>query len=135
MTTHVGLIYELETSLKNNRELDYRIAFVIQWRPNEQDDPKFAKSFALHENAHGYKMAWAAHRFTDQSWKIPYYTTSLDAARSISDWVLIFLGDIGADGLPYAVLGDPSMTPPGEVNGIGATIELALCIAGIKTHA
>ena len=66
------------------------------------------------------------------SWKIPYYTTSFDAARTISNWVLLHLSDIGADGLPYAKLGNPGEST--EVTGIGATIELALCIAGVKTH-
>lgn len=61
-------------------------------------------------------------------------TSSIDAARTLSDWVLLTLSDIGADGLPYAVLGDPSQSPSVEVTGIGATPAIALCIAGLKTR-
>lgn len=65
---------------------------------------------------------------------LPAYTTSLDAARSLSDWVLIHAGDISADGLAQVILGNPATTPVGEVEGIHQRLEIAWCIAALKTR-
>lgn len=130
--TRNELIKELECAHQALPKLDLAIAFAIQWRPNEIDYPQSAASFAMHEKKHGYTAAFD-HSSWRAEWHIPFYTASLDAARSISSWLLISLSDISAGGLPFAVLGDPSQSPPGQVSGCGATIELSLCIAGIKT--
>ena len=61
------------------------------------------------------------------------YTASVDAALSLLDGVgvLLHLGDITADGLPLAHVGDPS-PGGGEGKGIARTLALSLCAAAIR---
>lgn len=67
---------------------------------------------------------------------IPKYTASLDAARSISDAMLIHASDIGADGLPMVgLVADTSTSPPIEHTGIARTLELAWCAAALRARA
>ena len=49
---------------------------------------------------------------------IPDFLTSWDAARTVSNWVLLGASDIGADGLPLVELGNPATVPTGLVHGI-----------------
>lgn len=117
------LIAELEqttSGANDSRKLDIAVA-----------DEVFGKGILVADPFSGKETMWYSN---NKLIPLRHYTISLDAARSLSNWVLLHLGDIGADGLPYAVLGDPSQTPPKEATGIGATIELALCIAGVKAH-
>lgn len=64
----------------------------------------------------------------------PHYTTSIDATRSLSNWVLIAASDIGADGLAYVKLGNPATSPSQEVMGIHADLVMAWCIAALKAR-
>ena len=66
--------------------------------------------------------------------EVSYYTMSLDASRSLSNWVLVFASDIGADGLAMVELGDPSHSPSVEVCGIHSILEIAWCIAGLRAR-
>lgn len=68
-------------------------------------------------------------------WYADKYSRSLDAARTLAnDKILVQLSDIGADGLPLAVLADPSTTPTGEWQGIAATLPLAWCAAALRSR-
>lgn len=62
--------------------------------------------------------------------RVRLYTTDLTAARSLSDWMLLYASDIGADGLAVVRLGDPASSR--EVVGIHARLEIAWVIAAIK---
>lgn len=65
----------------------------------------------------------------------PRFTGSIDAARSIcSDALLVYASDIGGDGLPYVELCTSTATPVAVHEGIGATIEIAWCIAALKAR-
>ena len=63
-------------------------------------------------------------------------TTSLDAARSISDAMLIYASDLGADGLPMVkMVADTGTSPVVEHTGIARTLELAWCAAALRARA
>lgn len=71
---------------------------------------------------------------------VPRFTASLDAARTISEWVLLHASDIGADGLALVELGNPTTTPTGLVRGVGYgggqhALVLALCAAALRALA
>ena len=62
------------------------------------------------------------------------YTTSLDAAVTLTDWLLISLSDIAADGMIQCELGEPGRNLVGV--SVGAkTRALALCAAALRARA
>ena len=65
---------------------------------------------------------------------VPSFTSNLNDARSISNWLLVYASDIGADGLALATLADPGYSPPLEATGMHSSLEIALCIAGLKAR-
>lgn len=67
------------------------------------------------------------------SWHVPDFTSSLDAAMTLVDGVLLNLSDIGADGLPYAVVGNPVDATEGR--GIARTLPLTLAAAALRARA
>ncbi len=77
--TKAELLTRIEVAPEGGRELDHDIAFAVRWRPDEVGDPGSARSFAKHEAAHDYATAWISHKSMNPSWKIPHYSTSLDA--------------------------------------------------------
>lgn len=113
MTT---LIKRLEALTGPSREVDAEIAKATGWKPVQW------------EFAGKYGVAWGA--------VPPNFTSSLDAARSIfPNAMLIYANEIGADGLPYVQLCTNTSTNPVTVHaGIGATLEIAWCIAALKAR-
>lgn len=71
------LIARLEAEV-GSRELDFAVAFHIKWRPSMDDMASFV-SFKEHEEKHDYETAWIAHAPYRQAWRVPHYTTSIDA--------------------------------------------------------
>ena len=127
MTDHRSLIEKLEAATEGSRELDLSLDECVARDEEGRLDLHATIRYFENQNERlpydNIGMEW-----------LPHYTTSLDDARSISDWILLELSDIGADGLPLARLGDPSRSPPVEVSGIGADLILSLCIAGVKAR-
>ena len=119
------LTHELEQATEGSRELDVRIAVKVGYD---------------FEDVHGKRFSQAIQQCPEMpynaidSWHVPNYTTSLDAARSLSNWVLIQASDIAADGLAFVELGDPSRSPSVEVHGIHANLVLAWCVAALKAR-
>jgi len=129
------LIRKLEDAQVGSRELDIEIFLRINkvlkkefddyggigWFVEEEDEPGecSASNFICWERSAEYCV------------KIPLYTTSLDAARSITDCVLINLSDVAADGLALAQVGDPRKTPSESYLGMHANLVIALCLAQI----
>lgn len=65
-----------------------------------------------------------------------WWTRKLDDAVKLSDWILLYASDIGADGLPMVVLGDGSVAPSREAKGIaGGTLALTWCAAALRARA
>lgn len=67
------------------------------------------------------------------------YTTSLDAAVTLSDWCIAHLSEIGADGLPMCVLTDGTREAQGmclnsPTSGVTA-LARALCAAALRARA
>lgn len=107
------LIARLEAAETGSRELDLCIWCQIEYGGQPTEGNVFKRGLVLNNQ--------------------PHYTTSLDVARSLSNWVLLQLSDIGADGLALAVLGNPAVSPAVEVSGVHSSPIMALCIAGMKT--
>lgn len=62
------------------------------------------------------------------------YTTDLTTARNLSNWLLLYASDIGADGLAMVTLADPSTSPVKEVTGIHGRLVMAWVIAAMKAR-
>ncbi len=133
------LIAALEAAEGPSRELDGRIALANGWQHETEQGGlgKYSLEPIIHHiwvDPKGERFVAKTTCFTrDRKYpdELPYYTSSIDAARSISDWILLTLSDIAADGLAFAELGDP-----GEilrtVRGIHSRPTIALCIAGVR---
>lgn len=121
----LDLIERLESAPEGSREWDARIAWAINWNNVQSvsslDAEKIIESV---KNADCYIDVDSP----------PSYTVSLDAARGLSNWVLIYASDIGADGLALVRLGNPAVSPSPEVSGIHSSLEIAWCIAGLKAQ-
>jgi len=87
-----------------SRELEHTVAQALGWRCRDWG------------SGDEWKPPQGSWHHTEE--EPPTYLHSLDAARTISTWVLIHASDIGADGLPLVVLGNPATTPAGEVRAI-----------------
>lgn len=74
-----ALIHDLQEAPEGNQELDERIAFQQEWRP-EVGHTSYS-SFVEHEKKHDYATAWVAHSPWRNTWNIPPYTTSIDVVR------------------------------------------------------
>lgn len=106
----LDLIARLEAAAEGSRELDTSIGRTYDLPP-------------LSREVDGAPRSW------------PHYTTSIDAARSLSNWMLIYASDIGADGLAMVKLGNPSLSSPSlEVYGIHSDLIIAWCIAALKAR-
>ena len=133
MTETTRLIARLEAAAEGSRELDEEIAFATEWRPI--DWAPSAESFAEHEQKHDYATAWIAHAPWHNTWPIPHYTTSLDAALTLvpEGWQW----DVRCAEFPQSC---PTAFcwPPGVRSGHAdeaATPALAFCIAALKARA
>lgn len=63
-----------------------------------------------------------------------WWTRKWEAARSLSDWILVHASDIGADGLPLVHLADPETGR--EAKGVaGRTLTLTYCAAACRALA
>lgn len=102
-----SLVERIEAARGADRDLDFAIAAAVGW----PDSP--------HSHQHARR-----------------YTESLDAALALLSGrgVLLHLGDITADGLPFAHVGNPA-PGGGEGKGIAATLPLALCAAVLRMEA
>lgn len=69
----------------------------------------------------------------------PTYTSSVDEAMTLSDWRIVHLSEIGADGLPLCVLTNGVRTVTGLclVSGVSGAMALApaLAAAGVRARA
>lgn len=66
--------------------------------------------------------------------ELPCYTTSVDAAFTLSNWLLISLSDIAADGMIQCELGDPGRNLV-AVSVCARTRALALCASSLRARA
>lgn len=67
---------------------------------------------------------------------LPSYSTSFDAARSITNWILVLCSDIHADGLSLVDLADTSALLVKSAIGIGGrNLALTLSAAGLRALA
>ena len=123
MTDASDLIERLERGELGGMDAEIAAHVGIRHQPRRTKDGK-SKGRQWLVDSHGGIETWANHP--------PPFTTSLDAARSLSDWVLIYASDIGADGLAMVKLGDPGRSPSPEVVGIHASLEIAWCIAALR---
>ena len=123
-----ALIAELERATEGSRELDARIhltrrKFLIGLGFT------FAAPLIPAAESDGYVVDG------EHASEAPRYTTSIDAARVLtknSDWVLLHASEIGADGFALVVYGNPGTRT--EVSGIHSRLEIAWCIAALKTR-
>ena len=109
----------LENSSEGSRELDAKVAIASG---NVPEDTNF------------WRNPFFAGRYSDGNSyikEVPKFTTSLDATRKLSDWVWLVASDIAADGLGYVKLGNPLTST--EVSGIHSKLEIAACIAALKS--
>ena len=132
----VDLISRLEAAHEGDRGLDMQIAFAVQWRP----DGAHGVSFREHEAKHDYHTAWIAHVPWHSEWKVPAFTTSVDAALTLLSpedfW------QIGHDGDGPNPGDFKAMVQPGcearwhrrAAKSLHATPALALCIAALKAR-
>lgn len=72
-------------------------------------------------------------------WDVKRYTDNFDAARSLTNWVLVGASDIGADGLAWVSFANPATTPSGQVEGISfggghGSLARAACAAAIRAY-
>ncbi len=120
------LIAELENAAEGSRELDGEIHFSpgsdLRWLEPE-----------IREYAKRRNISLTEANSLNSGPEIPHYTTSLDAARSLSNWVLVYASDVGADGLALVRLADTG-SPVKEVEGIHNRLEMAWCIAALKAR-
>ena len=110
--THAELIAALEAATEPSRELDGKIAML------------------------GY-APFVVHRMReDIISNAPRYTSSIDAALTLLNKVgiLLSLSDIGADGLPLAIVADPTREGESTFEGIGCNLAISLCIAALKAR-
>lgn len=126
-----ALISELERAREGSRELDAKITALVERRTITHDDKGRMLGRADDPPHDICILYWPGG--TDYPF-VKRYTTSLDAVRSLSNWVLIRASDIAADGLALVELGDPSRSPSVEVTGIHADLILAWCIAALKAR-
>lgn len=118
---HADLIARLEAATGPDRELDWRIADAI-------GHPSFAMKIVMWPPL---SIGSRADRY------VPRYTSSIDAARTLSNWLLVHASDIGADGLPLVRIANPGATPVGEVDGIAFgggknALARAYCAAALR---
>lgn len=112
------LIKCLEALTGPSREVDAEIAKAVGW----SFEPEFLT------------LKWTSPNGEISRAAPPQFTSSLDAARSICQGAMIvYVNEIAADGLPYMQL-CTSTDPPTVHDGIGATIEIAWCIAALKAR-
>lgn len=114
-----------------SRGLDYDIWLATSGKRDENLD---TQGFA----ARGVALVYNIKDDDRLNWfNVPAYTTSLDAAATLSTWMLISASDIEADGLPAVRLGDPSPRQGiKEVLGLcGRTLALTWCAAALKARA
>ena len=114
MTDLSNLISRLEAAEGPSRELDRAIADELGTVTTYQvdDDEDYGP-------------------FGSTRWHWPHYTASLDAARTISNWVLITASDIAGDGLAFVRLGNPSKSSSLEASGCHNHLSIAWCIAAL----
>ena len=66
-----------------------------------------------------------------------HYTTSLDAAMTLTNWLIITISDIAADGLALVKLGNPGTSK--ETIGLGiakhANLAITFCAAALRARA
>lgn len=124
MTDCTSLISRLKKAEGPDRELDCDIARSLGWQVQWTTD-----------DAHQFIPCgiWGDERKGEKG-LIPRFTESLDAARGMSNWVVLYASDIGADGLALVQLGDPSRSPTVEVSGIHPSLVVAWCIAALKAR-
>lgn len=63
------------------------------------------------------------------------FTQVFERARSLSNWLLLGLSDIAADGMPSCNLGYVGDSGTCEVRGCGRDIITSLCAAGLRAAA
>lgn len=63
----------------------------------------------------------------------PNYTSNLNDARNITDWLLLYASDIHADGLAIAEFG--CISPTYAVMGITGQLPLAIATAALRAQA
>lgn len=120
------LIARLEKATGADRELDFSIAFQIQWRP--QTDAS-RESFALHEAKHDYATAWIAHAPWRHEWPVPHFTASIDAALTLVPES--FYWEVHQDGCAFVRIPN---TDEDVDAWRAATPAIALCIAALKAR-
>ncbi len=123
--TQDALIARLEAATGPDEELDGEIALIAGWTYGKRERERQP----WWRDAQGYRAGVGG-------WdnRPPPFTGSFDKARTLSDWLLVQASDIGADGLPLVILGNPGVTPPADATGIGATLPLCMCIAALKAR-
>lgn len=107
-------------------EIDCAVRFP-DLRPAETDDHPTVKDRTFDPSSIWTPTGWLMSR---------NYWRSVDDAISLTEgFVIIHLSDIGADGLPMAVVGDPSRSPSVKCVGIAHNLAAALTAAALRAHA
>lgn len=130
------LIKRLETEVPT-RELDGLIALELGWS-HHFGGGEYVPDW---ETAGGH---WVPPEYGDGHFSChcendahfadpPPYTTDLNAARSLSNLVLLHAGEITADGMALVELGDTG-SPVKTYKGIASRLEMAWCVAALKAR-
>jgi hypothetical protein len=88
--------------------------------------PRSPRGIAWRYRGHGH------FGFEDRWISMEMLSTSIDKARRISNWLLLHMSDIGADGLPLVELGDCDAN---KVVGIARDLPLSYCAAALRAVA
>jgi hypothetical protein len=125
------LIARLENATAPDTDLNEKIAFAVQWRP--QDQPS-KRSFDEHEARHDYATAWIAHAPFRLAWPIPNYTASIDAALTlVPEGAEIEIHNLY--GVAVAKVGLNFHDGPEFGEHLGGLLPIALCIAALRARA
>ena len=121
--THAEMITALEAATEPSRGLDAEIARAIGLAINESD-PEWVFEPSYLEDGH-LRLS-----------SVQPFTSSIDAALTLLNKVgiLLSLSDIGADGLPLAIVADPTREVESTFEGIGCNLAISLCIAALKAR-
>lgn len=125
------IIEELEKTPHGSRHLDWKIHLLINPEKSHLKDCKWKQArwddeaiLVWKNDCKDFDAVW------DDEEHVPNYTTSLDAAREMSNWLLISASDIGADGIAEVYLGNPKISQ--IVHGIHSRLATAWCIASLR---
>lgn len=123
-----ALIPRLEALTEPSREVDAEIWFSV-FAPAARG-PLTSEDV---DHAGPTRTAW--HKELNSIWddEVPAYTQSIDAAMTLVDQVgiLLLFNDIGADGLPMAVVGRPDISK--EFTAVaGCSRATTIAIAALK---